>query len=330
MERKIIGGRDLWVVEKTIERSNGPRHRHRKSGFGGSWVTDMTIRHLKIFITVYDERNMTAAANKLFITQPTVSQVIKELEAYYDVVLFERLARKLYATASGEKLYQYATHIIKLFDDMEESLRENSLKKKLFIGANYTVGAVLIHKCIKQFNELYPDSEIRVTVNKSSVLKAMLRKNELDLALIEEMVNTAEFVQDVFYNDKIVMVADPEYHLFAREAVTAHDIVNERFLLREKGAGARDLFELKMNQLGLVIKPYWESTSTTALINAAQNKLGIAVLPFQLVKEHIASGSLKELKVKDMDQSRKLAIVYHKNKFLTNPLKDFIKIIHQL
>lgn len=290
----------------------------------------MTIRHLKIFITVYDEKSMTVAAKKLFITQPTVSQVIKELESHYGIVLFERLSRKLYATASGEKLYQYATHLVKLFDDMEECFRENSFKKKLLVGANYTVGSTLIHKYIKQFEELYPDAEIVVTVNKSAVLKAMLRKNELDLALIEEMASPAEFIQDTFYDDSIVIVADPEYHLFAKKVVTPYDIANDHLLLREKGAGVRDLFEAKMNQLGLLIEPYWESTSTTALINAAKNKFGIAVLPFQLVQEQIDSGFLKELKIKDMDQGRKLAIVYHKNKFMTDALRDFIKIIHQL
>lgn len=110
----------------------------------------MMIRHLKIFITVHDELNMTVAANKLFMTQPSVSQAIKELENYYGVVLFERLSRKLYATESGEKLYQYASHIIKLFDDVEDSLKEDALQKKLMIGANYTVGISLIHKYIEK------------------------------------------------------------------------------------------------------------------------------------------------------------------------------------
>ncbi|MBP2625818.1 MAG: transcriptional regulator [Firmicutes bacterium] len=235
----------------------------------------MTIRHLKIFVTVYDEKNMTAAANKLFITQPTVSQAIQELESQYKVVLFERLSRKLYTTSSGEKLYQYANHIIKLVDDMEESLRENSLKKKLLIGANYTAGTFLIHKCIEQFKRLYLDSEIKIIVNKSYVIKEMLRKNELDLGVIEEMENTSDLVQDMFYDDKIVIVADPECHLFKKEIITVHDIANEPLLLREKGAGVRDLFESKMNQLGLFTNPYWESTSTTALINAAKKSLAL-------------------------------------------------------
>ncbi|QXE21015.1 LysR family transcriptional regulator [Clostridium sp. 001] len=164
----------------------------------------MTIRHLKIFITVCEEGNMTSAANKLFMTQPSISQAIKELENYYEVTLFERLSRKLYITSSGKKLYQYAKHIIKLFDEAGNDLRQNSLQKKLIIGANYTVGVVLIHKYIKKFNKLYPNSEIMVNVNKSSILTEMLRKNELDLALIEEFKNKSDFVEDFFYNDRIV------------------------------------------------------------------------------------------------------------------------------
>ncbi|AZV56870.1 LysR family transcriptional regulator [Clostridium sp. AWRP] len=290
----------------------------------------MTIRHLKIFITVCEEGNMTSAANKLFMTQPSISQAIKELENYYEVILFERLSRKLYITSSGEKLYQYAKHIIKLFDEAGDDLRQNSLQKKLIIGANYTAGVVLIHKYIKKFNKLYPNSEIMVNVNKSSILTEMLRKNELDLALIEEIKSKSDFVEEVFYNDHIVVVAHPKHHLFSKKEVTAYDIVNERLLLREKGSGVRNLFELRMNEIGLFFKPYWESTSTTALINAAKNNIGIAVLPFQLIKDHIVSGALKELKVKDMDFNRKLTIVYHKNKLLTSAMKDFIKICHEL
>ncbi|NLT19882.1 MAG: LysR family transcriptional regulator [Syntrophomonadaceae bacterium] len=289
----------------------------------------MTIRHLRIFIAVYDELNMTAAANKLFMTQPSISQAIKELEDFYGVILFERLSRKLFVTESGKLLYQYATHIIKLFDELEDNLKENAFHKELTIGVNYTVGAALIHNYIEKFKFLYPDSDIRVLVNKASVLTELLRKNKLDLALIEEVLNESDLIEDYFYDDHIVIVAEPNHHLFSKEEVTAFDIINEHLLLREKGAGVRNLFEFRMNEIGLSVKPYWESTSTTALINAAKNKLGIAVLPFLLVKEYIVSGSLKELKVNNMDLNRKLTIVYHKNKFLTTAMQDFIRICHE-
>lgn len=278
---------------------------------------------------VYEEKSMTVAANKLFMTQPSVSQAIKELESYYGVILFERLSNKLYITEAGKKLYEYVIHIIKLFDESKDNVKGNALKKKLIIGANYTVGTVLIHKYIEKYKSLYPDSEIMVFVNKDAILAEMLRKNELDLALMEEN-NQPDLIEDFFHEDRIAVIANPEHHLFAKKEVTASDIVNEHLLLREKGVGVRNLFELRINQAGLSVKPYWESTSTTALINAAVNKIGIAVLSYQLVKNHIASGSLKELKVKDMDFSRKLTIAYHKNKFLTSTMKDFMKICHEL
>lgn len=289
----------------------------------------MTIRHLKIFTTVYAERNMTTAAYKLFMTQPSISQAIKELESYYRVILFERLSKKLYVTEAGEKLYQYAIHIIKLLDDIEDNLKENSLQKKLIIGANYTVGALLIHKYIEKFKNLYPNSEVMLKINNSSILIEMLKKNELDIALIEDIENESDLVKDAFYDDHIMIIANKEHLLFTKKEVTANDLINERLLLREKGSGVRNLFESKMNKLGLSIDPYWESTSTTALINAVKNNIGIAVLPFQLIQEHIVSGSLKELKIKDMNFNRKLIIVYHKNKFLTSTMKDFIKICHE-
>lgn len=289
----------------------------------------MTIRHLRIFIAVYDELNMTAAAKKLFMTQPSISQAVKELEEYYGVLLFERLSRRLYVTESGEILYKYATHIIKLVDELEDNLKEEAFQEKLTIGANYTVGTALVHEYIDKFKNLYPDAEIRVVINKAPVLIEMLRKNQLDLALIEEILNESDLIKDYFRDDRIVIVAEPDHHLFAQKKVTAYDITNEHLLLREKGAGVRNLFELRMNEIGLSVKPYWESTSATALINAAINKMGIAVLPFLLVKEHIISGNLKELKVKDIDLRRKLTIVYHKNKLLTNAMQDFISICHE-
>lgn len=286
----------------------------------------MDVRRLKIFITVYEELSMTNAANKLFMTQPTVSQAIKEVENYYGTTLFERLSKKLYATESGKYLYEYATHVVKLLKGAEDTLRENAPNKKLTIGANYTVGVALIHKYIEKFKLLYPNLEIRVNINKSSDLLEMIRKNKLDFALIEEIKGTPDLIEDIFYNDRIIVTAHKKHHIFLKEDITLKDIADEHLLLREKGCGVRNLFEMTMNENKLYFEAYWESTSTTALINAAEKGIGIAVLPYELVKEKISLGSLKEIIINDADFTRKLAVVYHKNKLLTNPIKDFIKI----
>ena len=79
----------------------------------------MTIRHLKIFLTVCDHNyNTTKAAEKLLISQPAISLAIRELEQYYGVILFDRIGRRLSITEAGRKFREYSAHIISLFDDM--------------------------------------------------------------------------------------------------------------------------------------------------------------------------------------------------------------------
>ncbi|WP_461040356.1 LysR family transcriptional regulator, partial [Tepidimicrobium xylanilyticum] len=80
----------------------------------------MTIRHLRIFLEVVKNKSMNAAAAKLYISQPTVSQAIRELEEHYGVLLFERLNRRLYITDAGRRLFTYAKSLVKQFDDLEE------------------------------------------------------------------------------------------------------------------------------------------------------------------------------------------------------------------
>ena len=72
----------------------------------------MTLRHLRIFVAVYQERSITRAADRLHLAQPSVSLAIRELEENYKIRLFERFSRRLFITEQGEQLYDYALHII--------------------------------------------------------------------------------------------------------------------------------------------------------------------------------------------------------------------------
>jgi len=83
----------------------------------------MTLRHFLIFLNVCDEEGMTKAAEKLHISQPSVSQAIKELEEHYQVKLFERLGKRLFITPAGQELMHYARHVLSLTNKAESTLR---------------------------------------------------------------------------------------------------------------------------------------------------------------------------------------------------------------
>lgn len=84
----------------------------------------MTLRHMKIFLAVYQTQHITKAAQQLRMTQPAVTRAIQEIESYYGIRLFERINRKLYITQTGTMFYTYAVHIVDSFDQMEKGLRD--------------------------------------------------------------------------------------------------------------------------------------------------------------------------------------------------------------
>lgn len=93
----------------------------------------MTIRHLKIFIAVAETGKMSTAAAQYYISQPTVSQAIKELEEHYGVLLFERISKKLYITEAGKNLFTYARMVVSQFDELEDNMLKG-FSEKLRIG----------------------------------------------------------------------------------------------------------------------------------------------------------------------------------------------------
>ncbi len=104
----------------------------------------MTLRHLLIFIEVANCGKMSQAANKLFISQPTVSQVISELEAHYEVKLFERFPKTLCITEDGKILLNHAKKVINYYNVLEETMKNPNHNLPLQIGATITIGNRLI------------------------------------------------------------------------------------------------------------------------------------------------------------------------------------------
>ncbi len=169
----------------------------------------MTIRHLRIFIAVAEAGKMGLAAKQLYIAQPTVSQVISDMERSYGVKLFERLSKKLYITPQGERLLSYARHIVSLFDEMERSMRNSSAQVLLRVGATITVGACVLSPIIHRYEELFPLSQVQVFVDNTRLIEEMLLESQLDVALVEGLVESPDLCTLPVIEDELVLACAP-------------------------------------------------------------------------------------------------------------------------
>lgn len=286
----------------------------------------MTLRHMKIFVSVCKEMSISLAAKKLFISQPAVSNSIKELETYYGTPLFDRISKKLYLTEAGKTVYHYAIQINTLFEELDATIKKEDGVSQLRIGSSITIGTQLIPDYIKDFSKRFPHIQTYVTIDSSDVIEKLVLENELDFALIEGMVHSDNIISKAFIKDELIIICDLKNPLLLKEYITVNDLRNQPFLMREKNSGTRELAESILSLHNIDLHPVWESSSTDAIIHGVLRGIGISVLPLQLVKHYLESKQLCQLKVQGLNFSRQYHIIYHKNKFLTNAVLEFIKL----
>lgn len=287
----------------------------------------MTIRHLKIFLAVCDGGcNTTRAAEALTMAQPAVSLALKELEQYYGVVLFDRVGRHLQITAAGKRLWEYASHITSLFDDMEKGMRDWDTFGILRVGASITIGSQFLPNYVKAFYARHPGTEIRAVIEPSDRLEAKILSSDLDLALMEGMSHSPSLESEEYMEDHLVVICPARGRFVQGQTLTQEEFRSQKFLLREPGSGTRETFQRVMEEAGLSVEPIWEAMSTTALVNAVINGLGITVLPHRMVLGPLSKGLVVSVRVEGLEFRRKYYIVRHRAKYLTASARAFLDL----
>lgn len=287
----------------------------------------MTIRHLKIFIEVADSGKMSTAAAKLFISQPTVSQAIRELEEHYGVLLFERLCKKLYITEKGKKLLSHARNVVKQFDDMEEMMFQDNYVEKIRIGATITVGNCILSEVVRGFKELNPHIEVYSYVNNTKDIEEKLLRSELDMGIVEGIVKSMDLISIPEVNDCLVLACSTTHPFAKKETIKLQELAEESFAMREQGSGTRELFERYMLDNGMTIKVAFEGNSSASIKKAVIENQCLAVISIRLVEEEIKKGQIHVIQNMECDWDRYFSVVYHKNKLITDEMKSLIEVV---
>lgn len=289
----------------------------------------MTLRHLKIFVTVCDCGGITAASRKLFVSQPSVSAAVRDIENEYQVKLFDRISRKLFLTESGRLLLEQARYLINQYDSIESGLRNSELNDVLRVGSSITIGNRFLPAYVTAFNRGHKTMRVRATIHSSETIETMVLENKLDLALIEAVPHHKSLVSSVFMEDELIVICAKGHPLASGGKITLDQIAKSDLLLREKGSGTRELFDSTMALHNVCVEPAWESVSTQAIVRAVKAGLGLSVLPYWLVQEELNARSVAMLRLPGIEFKRDYYIVRHADKFLSNPMRDFIEICRQ-
>lgn len=290
----------------------------------------MKIRQLRIFKTVCEEGSITKAGEKLFMTQPAVSQTINDLEKDLNIQLFDRNARKIILNETGKLFLIKSEQLLKLYDELIENARFLEENATLKIGSSITIANFILPLSLLEFEEACNQTPIKVSVDNARTIENMVINNVVDIGLIEGVIHSQELINIPISSFKLSVICSSTHPFANCDSIEVETLVKERLLLREVGSAIRDVFDSALLLHDIKIFPIWTSVNSQALIQAVKNGLGISVLPRILVEKEIENNEIVEVKVNDFELINVNHVIFDKSKYRTKSFEKFIEIVRDV
>ncbi|AQT79844.1 LysR family transcriptional regulator [Mycolicibacterium litorale] len=276
-------------------------------------------------------RGFSAAANKLFMSQPSVSHHVRQLETAVDAVLIDRSSGRARATAEGEVLAEYARRFILLGEEAITAVRQvqGLGRGHLTLGGTTTVGSYLLPHLLGQFQQRHPDIECSLYVGNVEQLTARVLSGEVGLGVFAGHPSTTQLQVERVLMDLAVIVAAPG-HPLAYRLVAANELRTQRFILREQGSGTRSLQAEALSGWQLPDVASMEMWGTETIKQAVKAGLGISLLSEHTVRQEVRDGLLATIAVQPAATGRPIVAAYRRERALAPTERAFLADLRAL
>ena len=268
--------------------------------------------------------NMTTAGKKLYLSQSAVSQAISELENHYGSKLFERLSRKLYLTQAGQKLLSYARHIVRMNEETDREMRVLKEGGFIRIGASVTICTCLLPQVILEFQKIKPKAHVEVYENNTKKIVDLILQDQIDLGIVEGSIHSSDIISIPFMDDELVFVCGKQHRFKNLTRIVPTDLENVNFIIRETGSGTRNTFEDVMAANQLSWKASWTCNNSDTIKSVVEKGIGVTVISERIVQNEIKRGELIRIPIAGIEFKRNFKICYHKNKYLSDIINQFM------
>lgn len=280
-------------------------------------MKNATFRQLKTFVTVARRLSFSRAAEDLHVSQPAVSEQIRQLEGHVGVTLFEKLGKKVFLTPAGQEMLRCSLDIIEHFTRAEDAMArvKNDTRPQLRAGM-ITAGGYLFPHLLAIFMERHPEVQIDIAVQNRQELLERLDDNATDIVVLVGVPSGSSVVSTAFAPHPFVIVAPPDHPLASQRAIPLSALEGERFLVRESGS---DTFgAMRENLLRRFRNPptTLEIKSTEAIKQSVMAGLGISFLSAHTVGFEVQTGMLTVLDVEGFPVADSWHVAHHANKVL--------------
>jgi len=287
----------------------------------------MEIRHLIYFAEVARQRNFSAAAEVLFITQSTISKMIRNLEDELGVALFSRAAkRKVELTDAGRALLKPAQDIIRAFQNLSSELEDvvHLRKGNIRIGMPPMIGVSYFSKIIGEFSKIYPLITIQLIEVGSFSVELGLLDGDLDLGIVLLPLNDSRFNVFNFARDSVVAIVGPDHPLRMNKFARLQDFAQDKFILLRKDFALHDQVLEQCGNLGFTPQIACQTSQWDFIVSMVAENLGIGFLPRKVLELNV-NKQIHMIKLQDSPLLWNLAVVWEKNRHLPYAARQWLE-----
>ncbi|WP_372878775.1 hydrogen peroxide-inducible genes activator [Spongiibacter marinus] len=248
----------------------------------------MTLTELRYIIALQETGHFGKAAERCFVSQPTLSVAVKKLEEELAVSLFERSRGQVTCTPIGEQIIEQSRYVLEQSERIRELAAQgrDPLGSPMALGAIHTVGPYLYPRAIPRIRELAPQMPLYVEENMTAILRGRLRSGKLDAIVIALPFNEPEVVTQTLYDEPFVVLLPGDHPLAAKSHIEHSDLYQQNVLLLGEGHCFRDQvlaacpgLQQHLARSDRLLQSVVEGSSLETLKHMVASKLGISILP---------------------------------------------------
>lgn len=293
----------------------------------------MEFRELSTFLQVAKLQSFSKAAKVLGYSQAAVTIQIKQLEQELGVHLFDRIGKQTSLTHQGSVFYDHAASIMRDIAQAKDAVSHpQKLNGHLCIGTIESICASLFPSLLTEYNKLHPEVNISIRTDSPDQLLEQINGNQLDLVyFMDKRVYDVKWEKVLEEPEEIVFAATADHPLAQRsEPLSLDDVLSYPMVVTEKNASYRLILEQYLAAMGKSLQPYLEIGNTDFILQFLKQNTGITFLPRFTVEKAVSEGYLRILSVKKFSIRTWRQILYHKDKWVTREMAEFIRLAQEL
>ena len=292
----------------------------------------INLNHLRIFYYAAKEKNLTKAAEALFVTQPAVTMQIKALEQYLETALFRKRGKFLELTDQGNMLFNYAEKIFLVVDEMEHALKgfASLTDGSLIIGTTRSFARHLMPKLLSRYQEKFPGIKVSLEVGSSSEIAEGVAKYKYDLGIVGRIPLPSKVKAVPYTPEEFCLVVSPDHRFAKRGVISCRELQNEPIIIREPGSGSRYFMLSFLASHGVKPSVLVEAGSVEFIKEYIIQGRGISFLYKPEIELEAKMGLLQPLELVEGPISIQTVIVVPDGVTLSPPSRAFLDVVSSL